>query len=183
VTLRLRRAERSPIRSPPNAPHGISYELPTPAASLTPGDNNTSIFSSQSSRIANSPESIGTGNSRDSAQARTVREREQADRVPSGPTFMVQTYQPPLMELSQDTIPELQPIFTYLNNHENKLYREGYLLKLDDLDSRAQIFSSISFNMIELTWPRWQANCRQNVDRILCAAHWDHPFVVGRSGA
>ena len=50
---------------------------------------------------------------------------------------MVQTYQPPTMEIAQDTIPELQNIFTLLNSHANKLYQEGYFLKLNDLDGRA----------------------------------------------
>ena len=49
---------------------------------------------------------------------------------------MVQTYQPPLMDVSQDTLPELQPIFTFLNSHGNKLYQEGYFLKLDDQNTR-----------------------------------------------
>ena len=49
---------------------------------------------------------------------------------------MMGGYQPPLMEIAQDTIPELLPIFTFLNSHSNKLYQEGYLLKLNDLDSR-----------------------------------------------
>ena len=53
---------------------------------------------------------------------------------------MVQTYQPPLMELGQDTLPELQPVFTYLNSHSNKLYQEGYFLKLDDQNSRMFFF-------------------------------------------
>jgi len=53
------------------------------------------------------------------------------------PMSMVQTYQPPTMEIAGDTIPELQPIFTFLNSHGNKLYQEGYFLKLNDLDSRA----------------------------------------------
>lgn len=52
---------------------------------------------------------------------------------------MIQTYQPPLMEIAQDTIPELQPIFTFLNSHANKLYQEGYFLKLNDLDSRESV--------------------------------------------
>lgn len=51
---------------------------------------------------------------------------------------MVQTYQPPLMEIGQDTIPELQPIFSFLNSHSNKLYQEGYFLKLNDLDSQGR---------------------------------------------
>jgi CCR4-NOT transcriptional complex subunit CAF120 len=45
-------------------------------------------------------------------------------------------YQPPVTDVAQDTLPELQPIFTYLNSHSNKLYQEGYFLKLNDLDIR-----------------------------------------------
>ncbi|KAI9857533.1 MAG: hypothetical protein M1824_004793 [Vezdaea acicularis] len=51
---------------------------------------------------------------------------------------MIQTYHPPLMEIAQDTLPELQPIFTYLNSHANKLYQEGYFLKLNDLDTHGR---------------------------------------------
>jgi CCR4-NOT transcriptional complex subunit CAF120 len=51
---------------------------------------------------------------------------------------MVQTYQPPLMEVANDTPPELQPVFTFLNSHSNKLYQEGYFLKLHDLDARGR---------------------------------------------
>ena len=59
---------------------------------------------------------------------------------------MVQTYHPPLMDVAQDTIPELQPIFTFLNSHSNKLYQEGYFLKLNDLDSSGFLveFSTMS---------------------------------------
>jgi CCR4-NOT transcriptional complex subunit CAF120 len=49
---------------------------------------------------------------------------------------MIGGYQPPMMEIAEDTIPELLPIFTFLNSHSNKLYQEGYFLKLDDLDIR-----------------------------------------------
>jgi hypothetical protein len=52
------------------------------------------------------------------------------------PLSMIQTYQPPMMEVSQDTLPELQRIFTFLNSHSNKLYQEGYFLKFHDTDSR-----------------------------------------------
>lgn len=51
---------------------------------------------------------------------------------------MIQTYLPMQMEMSADTPPELQPIFTYLNSHSNKLYQEGYFLKLHDLDARGR---------------------------------------------
>lgn len=63
--------------------------------------------------------------------------RGQRERAPSRPMSMVQTYQPPLMDVSQDTLPELQPIFTFLNSHGNKLYQEGYFLKLDDQNTRS----------------------------------------------
>lgn len=53
---------------------------------------------------------------------------------------MVQTYQPPLMDV-EDTIPELQPIFSFLNSHSNKLYQEGYFLKLDDQNTRKYIMT------------------------------------------
>ena len=52
---------------------------------------------------------------------------------------MVGGYIPPVMDLAQDTIPELLPIFTLLNSHSNKLYQEGYFLKLNDLDVREYI--------------------------------------------
>lgn len=42
------------------------------------------------------------------------------------------------MEVAADTPPELLPIFSYLNSHSNKLYQEGYFLKLHDLDSRGR---------------------------------------------
>lgn len=67
----------------------------------------------------------------------TPRQRTRAATASSSrPMSMVQTYQPPLMEIGQDVIPELQPIFSFLNSHSNKLYQEGYFLKLNDLDSR-----------------------------------------------
>jgi hypothetical protein len=59
-----------------------------------------------------------------------------AERRISRPASTVFSHNPPLTELSEDTPPELQPIFTYLNNHANKLYHEGYFLKLNDLDTR-----------------------------------------------
>ncbi len=62
--------------------------------------------------------------------------RPRTERPSSRPMSVVQAYQPPLMEIAQDTLPELQPIFTFLNSHSNKLYQEGYFLKLNDLDSR-----------------------------------------------
>nr|POF07881.1 protein skg3 [Quercus suber] len=59
-------------------------------------------------------------------------------RVGARPLSMIQTYQPPQMDVAQDTPPELQPIFSFLNSHSNKLYQEGYFLKLHDLDTRGR---------------------------------------------
>lgn len=50
------------------------------------------------------------------------------------------------MDVAQDTLPELQPIFTFLNSHSNKLYQEGYFLKLHDLDSRGRPSTDRAWN-------------------------------------
>ncbi|KAI9838190.1 MAG: hypothetical protein M1838_004660 [Thelocarpon superellum] len=68
----------------------------------------------------------------------TIAARNRVDRPPSRPASMLQSYHPPLMEVAQDTPPELQPIFTFLNSHSNKLFQEGYFLKLNDLDSNGR---------------------------------------------
>lgn len=87
-------------------------------------------------------DTIGSGDAkhvaapaRDSPTPSPLRTREQRSNS-IRPMSMVQTYQPPTMEIAGDTIPELQPIFTFLNSHGNKLYQEGYFLKLNDLDTR-----------------------------------------------
>ncbi|EPE08924.1 ph domain-containing protein [Ophiostoma piceae UAMH 11346] len=61
-------------------------------------------------------------------------------RSSSRPLSMIQTYQPLVMD-TNDTIPELQPVFTLLNNHANKLYQEGYFLKLDDQNTLGTVLS------------------------------------------
>jgi CCR4-NOT transcriptional complex subunit CAF120 len=78
-------------------------------------------------------------NVRDSSQRRG----DAGNRNSSRPMSMVQTYQPPLMDVNSDTPPELLPIFTYLNSHGNKLYQEGYFLKLDDQNSRKFCFEVV----------------------------------------
>ena len=52
------------------------------------------------------------------------------------------------MDIAGDTIPELQPIFAYLNSHSNKLYQEGYFLKLHDLDSRRTDYYQLPMKML-----------------------------------
>ena len=41
--------------------------------------------------------------------------------------------QPRETEVDKDTLPELQPIYNFMNIHSAKLYNEGYFLKLADL--------------------------------------------------
>lgn len=75
----------------------------------------------------------------------TVADRKKSrGRSSSRPLSMIQAYQPPRMDVNEDTIPELQPIFTFLNSHANKLYQEGYFLKLDDQNTRMYIINACS---------------------------------------
>lgn len=115
----------SPGSSPPN-----DNPFHAPAhRNITPISVQTSVpplhhFSSDSpidTPITNSPIDITKG-----------RNRSNSGR----PLSIVQTFQPPVMDVGDDTIPELQPIFTFLNSHSNKLYQEGYFLKLDDQNTR-----------------------------------------------
>ena len=80
--------------------------------------------------------------SRDSPTPRTGRDRAASSR----PASMVGGYQPPLMD-TQDVLPELGPIFQFLNSHSNKLYQEGYFLKLNDLDNREFLHESFVTKM------------------------------------
>jgi CCR4-NOT transcriptional complex subunit CAF120 len=83
----------------------------------------------ESSPVANSPITVA-----DHSRSRS--------RSSSRPLSMLQAYQPPRMDVNGDTIPELQPIFTFLNSHANKLYQEGYFLKLDDQNTRMCTFGA-----------------------------------------
>ncbi|RKF61133.1 putative ph domain protein [Erysiphe neolycopersici] len=53
-------------------------------------------------------------------------------------SMLFHTHQPPILDADQNTLPELQPIFTLLNDHANKLYQEGYFLKLDDQNTQGR---------------------------------------------
>jgi CCR4-NOT transcriptional complex subunit CAF120 len=90
------------------------------------------------------------------------------ERASSRPMSMIQTYQPPLMDVAQDTLPELQPIFTFLNSHGNKLYQEGYFLKLDDQDScKYPAFLSRTFSDITKMAGPMRIGRGRNVSRNL----------------
>ncbi|KAL9129280.1 MAG: hypothetical protein Q9217_002227 [Psora testacea] len=112
---------------PPKSPQSTSFSGPLNASQQD-------VTTSASTQHVAAP-------ARDSPPPKT-----RTERASSRPMSMVQTYQPPLMEIGQDTIPELQPIFTFLNSHANKLYQEGYFLKLNDLDSHGRPNADRSWN-------------------------------------
>jgi len=68
---------------------------------------------------------------------------------------MIQTYQPPVMDIGADTLPELFRIFSFFNSHSNKLYQEGYFLKFHDTDSRTSNRNAKHTPSVLLTACRW----------------------------
>ncbi|KAL4864107.1 hypothetical protein BDV12DRAFT_205897 [Aspergillus spectabilis] len=61
-----------------------------------------------------------------------------AERRMSRPGSILFSHNPPFMQLAEDTPAELQRIFAYMNSSANKLYYEGYFLKLNDLDTNGR---------------------------------------------
>ncbi|KAJ6446102.1 PH domain-containingprotein [Purpureocillium lavendulum] len=128
----------SPSPSPPNESSGVNFK-PTATATHSP-------FPDATVRRPVTPPSqsdYGTplnGSPRNSNHSSVNNSPPQytRQRTSSRPLSMVQTYQPPLMDINEDTIPELQPIFSFLNSHSNKLYQEGYFLKLDDQNTQGK---------------------------------------------
>ncbi|KAI9727941.1 MAG: hypothetical protein M1828_005346 [Chrysothrix sp. TS-e1954] len=114
-----------PPRSPAHSPPSPS----SPSAPLHQDFPQKNGSSADVSSAKPRPSEDGTGvTPRPRASSRPASRRDS----------LAQAYQPPVMEINEDTPAELQPIFTYLNSHSNKLYQEGYFLKLHDLDSRGR---------------------------------------------
>ncbi|KAL3481219.1 hypothetical protein BJX99DRAFT_181098 [Aspergillus californicus] len=61
-----------------------------------------------------------------------------AERRMSRPGSTLFSHDPPFMQLGEDTPAELQRILAYLNSHANKLFYEGYFLKLNDLETNGR---------------------------------------------
>lgn len=93
-------------------------------------------FAEPSARSAQDPPAAPATVSR-SEDEPSLNDPQTRKRSSSRPISLLQAYQPPRMDIGEDTIPELQPIFTFLNAHGNKLFQEGYFLKLDDQNTRA----------------------------------------------
>jgi CCR4-NOT transcriptional complex subunit CAF120 len=77
------------------------------------------------------------------------------------------------MEVAQDTLPELQPIFTFMNSHSNKLYQEGYFLKLNDLDARKCLPAA----MATICLSAFQANSEPPEGRPNPDRNWTESFA------
>src|ERR1700761_412737 len=130
-TWSIRNIGSSP-HPPPHSPEPSADAPPSPDAALPLKQDPASA--TQVSSSGNLQDSSNTP----SPTPQRTRAASGRSRSSSRPASMVQTYQPPLMEVANDTPPELQPIFTFLNSHSNKLYQEGYFLKLHDLDTKGK---------------------------------------------
>ncbi|KAK2027117.1 PH domain-containing protein [Colletotrichum zoysiae] len=119
---------------PPPPPHQQTEPFPEPPSNFGQRPATPTSPTRPLSEYASSPAN-GTANSSPVNTPRSVTGRQ---RSSSRPLSMVMPYQPPLMDINEDTIPELQPIFTFLNSHANKLYQEGYFLKLDDQNTQGK---------------------------------------------
>ncbi|WQF84931.1 Putative pleckstrin domain, PH-like domain superfamily [Colletotrichum destructivum] len=119
---------------PPPPAHQKTEPFPEPPSSFGQRPATPTSPARPHSEYASSPAN-GTANSSPVNSPRSVTGRQ---RSSSRPLSMVMPYQPPLMDINEDTIPELQPIFTFLNSHANKLYQEGYFLKLDDQNTQGK---------------------------------------------
>lgn len=107
---------------------------PSPASPTVPQSPSRPPQSSHTS--AESAPALNDFNS-ERASPSPAQQRQRSDTGRSSrPMSMIQTYQPPIVEVGQDTLPELQRIFHFLNSHSNKLYQEGYFLKFHDTDTR-----------------------------------------------
>lgn len=108
-----------------STPSGTLRKQPPPLDTATPQGSSAKL-----DQLAKASPTTATTPSRARADSR-------AANAPR-PLSMAQSYNAPQMEMATDTPPELMPIFSFLNSHGNKLYQEGYFLKLHDLDSRGR---------------------------------------------
>ncbi|KAG5981545.1 hypothetical protein E4U55_002849 [Claviceps digitariae] len=122
----------SPPASPPNDRNGVNLKKKHHSSDPFPSHNIDCVRPP-----ATPPSRSEYGSSLDGSLPSNS-PPQQRQRSLSRPLSLVQTYQPPIMDINEDTIPELQPIFTLLNSHSNKLYQEGYFLKLDDQNTQGK---------------------------------------------
>jgi hypothetical protein len=124
-----------PSTSPPsNSPHRPGHRKTNSGTEPFP-DHRVSADISRPNTPPSRPD-YGTPLNGGSPIEPSARRRRSSSAASSRPPSMVLAHQPPIMDITEDTIPELQPIFSFLNSHSNKLYQEGYFLKLDDQNTR-----------------------------------------------
>lgn len=111
--------------------HKLQHPASSPSPPPQPQDRIQSDSATSSSQHLPPSQRLSTSPVHDNPVPSTP-PRTRTGRSSSRPGSMI--YQPPLMDTAKDTLPELLPIFTFLNSHANKLYQEGYFLKLNDLD-------------------------------------------------
>jgi CCR4-NOT transcriptional complex subunit CAF120 len=158
-------------KQPPSntaSPGPASPALPSPskqASATSFAQSATALDTFNNERPSPSPANHARSESRQSFQS-------------SRPMSMIQTYQPPVMEVGQDTLPELQRIFTFLNSHSNKLYQEGYFLKFHDTDGRKS-YTPRRAQLVTLTACRWPPRARSKVAGVFCPARRHDLVAVG----
>lgn len=104
-------------------------------------------------------------------------------RLSSRPESTFFSSVPPLADIGGDTPPEMQPIFSLLNSHANKLYHEGYFLKLNDLDTcRSPVMRFGRKDITDLRC-RWSAVPGSTMGGMLCATRRNCPNFMGCSCA
>lgn len=146
-------AARTAFHLPPQGTQGLTNHFPAVSSFMTTFGHKlqhpASSSPSPQPQEKVQPESIAASSSQllssssppvPDAPAPSTPPRTRTERSSSRPGSMI--YQPPLMDTVRDTLPELLPIFTFLSSHANKLYQEGYFLKLNDLD-----IGELSFEM------------------------------------
>lgn len=132
-----------PSTSPPsNSPHRPGHRKTNSVTEPFP-DHRVSTDISRPNTPPSRPD-YGTPINGGSPIEPSARRRRSSSAASSRPPSMVLAHQPPIMDITEDTIPELQPIFSFLNSHSNKLYQEGYFLKLDDQNTRTLNLASIA---------------------------------------
>ncbi|RBA16377.1 hypothetical protein FPRO05_11712 [Fusarium proliferatum] len=126
-----------PSTSPPsNSPHRPGHRKTNSGTEPFP-DHRVSTDISRPNTPPSRPD-YGTPINGGSPIEPSARRRRSSSAASSRPPSMVLAHQPPIMDITEDTIPELQPIFSFLNSHSNKLYQEGYFLKLDDQNTQGK---------------------------------------------
>ncbi|POR31977.1 Protein SKG3 [Tolypocladium paradoxum] len=128
----------SPSSSPPNETTGVHLKPHNLTAEPFPNAVGRPVTPPSRPEYATPLNGSPPYNTNANGNANGNASPHQRQRSVSRPLSMVQAYQPPLMDINEDTIPELQPIFSFLNGHSNKLYQEGYFLKLDDQNSQGK---------------------------------------------